>query len=170
MPFVFFSLFFPLLIVLFFFSLNWSTFHWSLYLLWFRDEGKISRKLIECINIYLLKDGPNLGSKSLEIHDALQHFVFRCWMTTRDRGLKVYNFIRCSTSCLYLCIGHKFLMPVSSFIGFTCSLCKATTKFDERSCWWELFVRTTSGCTREGIRSNEQLQHQFTLVSTVPYG
>ncbi|XP_055826815.1 serine/threonine-protein kinase ATM isoform X2 [Solanum dulcamara] len=53
-----------------------------------RDEGKISRKLIECINIYLLKDGPNLGSKSLEIHDALQHFVFRCWMTTHDRGLK----------------------------------------------------------------------------------
>lgn len=53
-----------------------------------RDEGKISRKLIECINIYLLKDGPNLGSKSLEIHDALQHFVFRYWMTTRDRGLK----------------------------------------------------------------------------------
>ncbi|PHU23761.1 hypothetical protein BC332_08868 [Capsicum chinense] len=53
-----------------------------------RDEGKISRKLIECINTYLLKDGPNLGSKSLEIHDALQHFVFRCWMTTRDRGLK----------------------------------------------------------------------------------
>ncbi|XP_075107784.1 serine/threonine-protein kinase ATM isoform X4 [Nicotiana tabacum] len=53
-----------------------------------RDEGKISRKLIECINIYLLKDGPNLGSKSLEIHDALHHFVFRCWMTTRDRGLK----------------------------------------------------------------------------------
>lgn len=53
-----------------------------------REEGKISRKLIECINIYLLKDGPNLGSKSLEIHDALQHFVFRCWMTTHDRGLK----------------------------------------------------------------------------------
>ncbi|PHT88062.1 hypothetical protein T459_10168 [Capsicum annuum] len=53
-----------------------------------RDEGKISRKLIECINTYLLKDGPNLGSKSLEIHDALQHFVFRCWMTTLDRGLK----------------------------------------------------------------------------------
>ncbi|XP_009622788.1 serine/threonine-protein kinase ATM isoform X4 [Nicotiana tomentosiformis] len=53
-----------------------------------RDEGKISRKLIECINIYVLKDGPNLGSKSLEIHDALHHFVFRCWMTTRDRGLK----------------------------------------------------------------------------------
>ncbi|KAK9277860.1 hypothetical protein L1049_027417 [Liquidambar formosana] len=26
-----------------------------------RDEGKISRKLIECINTYLLKDGPNLG-------------------------------------------------------------------------------------------------------------
>ncbi|KAA8540817.1 hypothetical protein F0562_024780 [Nyssa sinensis] len=52
-----------------------------------RDEGKISRKLIECINTYLLKDGPNLGRQSLEIHEAVQQFVFRCW-TTHDRGLK----------------------------------------------------------------------------------
>lgn len=55
----------------------------------FRDEGKISRKLIECINIYLLKDGPNLGSESMEIHEAVQQFVFRCWLTTHDRALKV---------------------------------------------------------------------------------
>ncbi|XLU54735.1 hypothetical protein S245_049383, partial [Arachis hypogaea] len=34
-----------------------------IYLL-IREEGKISRKLIECINIYLLNDGPNLGEKS----------------------------------------------------------------------------------------------------------
>ncbi|XP_060670261.1 serine/threonine-protein kinase ATM [Ziziphus jujuba] len=53
-----------------------------------RDEGKISRKLIECINIYLLKDGPNLGSQSMEIHKAVQQFVFRCWLTTHDRALK----------------------------------------------------------------------------------
>ncbi|XP_059644264.1 serine/threonine-protein kinase ATM [Cornus florida] len=53
-----------------------------------RDEGKISRKLIECINTYLLRDGPNLDSHSLEIHDAVQQFVFRCWITTHDRGLK----------------------------------------------------------------------------------
>ncbi|KAF8399699.1 hypothetical protein HHK36_015569 [Tetracentron sinense] len=54
-----------------------------------RDEGKISRKLIECINTYLLKDGPNLGCQSLEIHSAVQEFLFRCWLTTHDRGLKV---------------------------------------------------------------------------------
>ncbi|XP_022845090.1 serine/threonine-protein kinase ATM isoform X2 [Olea europaea var. sylvestris] len=53
-----------------------------------RDEGKISRKLIECINIYLMKDGPNLGCKSLEMHEAVQQFVFRCWITTHDRSLK----------------------------------------------------------------------------------
>lgn len=53
-----------------------------------RDEGKISRKLIECVNMYLLKDGPNLGCQSLEIHDAMRHFVYRCWLTTHDRGLK----------------------------------------------------------------------------------
>ncbi|KAJ7956242.1 Serine/threonine-protein kinase ATM [Quillaja saponaria] len=53
-----------------------------------RDEGKISRKLIECINTFLLKDGPNLSCHSLEIHNALQQFVFRCWLTTHDRVLK----------------------------------------------------------------------------------
>ncbi|XP_057952318.1 serine/threonine-protein kinase ATM [Malania oleifera] len=53
-----------------------------------RDEGKISRKLIECINTYLFKDGPNLGCQSLEIHNAVQQFVFRYWLTTHDRGLK----------------------------------------------------------------------------------
>ncbi|KAI5683411.1 hypothetical protein M9H77_04639 [Catharanthus roseus] len=53
-----------------------------------RDEGKIPRKLIECINTYLSKYGPNVGSKALEIHDAVQQFVFRCWITSHDRGLK----------------------------------------------------------------------------------
>ncbi|XP_034214644.1 serine/threonine-protein kinase ATM isoform X13 [Prunus dulcis] len=53
-----------------------------------RDEGKISRKLIECINIFLIKDGPNLDCESLEIHNAVQQFVFRCWLTTHDRSLK----------------------------------------------------------------------------------
>lgn len=57
----------------------------------FRDEGKISRKLMDCVNTYLLKDGPNLGCQSLEIHDSMQHFVYRCWLTTHDRGLKVFN-------------------------------------------------------------------------------
>ncbi|KAI8543061.1 hypothetical protein RHMOL_Rhmol08G0189100 [Rhododendron molle] len=53
-----------------------------------RDEGKLSRKLIECVNTYLLKDGPNLGCQSLEIHDAVKQFAFCCWTTTHDRGLK----------------------------------------------------------------------------------
>ncbi|KAL1338012.1 hypothetical protein AAHE18_10G180200 [Arachis hypogaea] len=53
-----------------------------------REEGKISRKLVECINTYLLNDGPNLGCQLLEIHNAIQQFVFRCWLTTHDRVLK----------------------------------------------------------------------------------
>ncbi|KAI3512910.1 hypothetical protein L1887_20232 [Cichorium endivia] len=53
-----------------------------------RDEGKILRKLVECINTYLIRDGPNMGSRSLEIHDAVHQFLFRVWVTTHDRGLK----------------------------------------------------------------------------------
>ncbi|EOA23378.1 hypothetical protein CARUB_v10016554mg [Capsella rubella] len=53
-----------------------------------RDEGKLSRKLIECVNTFLLKDGPNLGSLLLEIHNAVEKFVFRCWLTTHDKNLK----------------------------------------------------------------------------------
>ncbi|XP_065875882.1 serine/threonine-protein kinase ATM isoform X2 [Euphorbia lathyris] len=53
-----------------------------------REEGKFSRKLIECVNVLLLRDGPNLGCQSLDIHNAVQHFVFQCWLTTHDRGLK----------------------------------------------------------------------------------
>ncbi|XP_024013824.1 serine/threonine-protein kinase ATM [Eutrema salsugineum] len=53
-----------------------------------RDEGKLSRKLIECVNSFLLKDGPNIGSLSLEIHNAAQQFVFRFWLTTHDKNLK----------------------------------------------------------------------------------
>ncbi|KAL3628823.1 hypothetical protein CASFOL_027869 [Castilleja foliolosa] len=53
-----------------------------------RDEGKVSRKLVECLNTYLSKDGPNLGCQSLEIHEAVQKFVFRCWFATHDRSLK----------------------------------------------------------------------------------
>lgn len=63
----------------------------NVFLLLVRDEGKVSRKLIECVNTYLLKDGPNLGSNLLEIHNSVQQFVFRCWMVTHDRALKVRN-------------------------------------------------------------------------------
>ncbi|KAK9119710.1 hypothetical protein Scep_017803 [Stephania cephalantha] len=53
-----------------------------------RDEGKISHKLMECVNAFFLKDGPNLESHAAEIHSSLQEFMFRCWLTTHDRGLK----------------------------------------------------------------------------------
>ncbi|XP_039143208.1 serine/threonine-protein kinase ATM-like [Dioscorea cayenensis subsp. rotundata] len=53
-----------------------------------RDEGKISRKLMDCVNTYLLKDGPNLGCRAKDIHAALQGFLFSFWLTTHDRGLK----------------------------------------------------------------------------------
>ncbi|GJU96059.1 serine/threonine-protein kinase ATM isoform X1 [Tanacetum coccineum] len=53
-----------------------------------RDEGKVLRKLVECINAYLIRDGPNMGGQSLEIHDAVHQFLFRVWGTTHDRGLK----------------------------------------------------------------------------------
>ncbi|KAJ4840216.1 hypothetical protein Tsubulata_002970 [Turnera subulata] len=53
-----------------------------------REEGKISRKLLECVNAYLLKDGPNLDCESVEIHNAVWQYVFRCWHTTHDRSLK----------------------------------------------------------------------------------
>ncbi|KMZ61739.1 hypothetical protein ZOSMA_4G00230 [Zostera marina] len=53
-----------------------------------REEGKVSRNLMECINTYLLKDGPNIGSQAMDIHRSLQDFVFHCWLTTHDKGLK----------------------------------------------------------------------------------
>ncbi|CAJ2644904.1 unnamed protein product [Trifolium pratense] len=53
-----------------------------------REEGKISHKLVECINTYLLNDGPNLGFQLLEIHNAMQELMFQCWLTTHDRVLK----------------------------------------------------------------------------------
>ncbi|KAL8141962.1 hypothetical protein V2J09_014994 [Rumex salicifolius] len=53
-----------------------------------RDEGKISRKIIECLNAYLSEDGPNLSNQALEIHNSVKKFVFHCWLTTHDRSLK----------------------------------------------------------------------------------
>jgi len=65
------------------------------FVTFFREEGKVSRKLVECINTYLLNDGPNLGCQLLEIHKAIQQFLFHCWLTTHDRVLKV------SYTCIY---------------------------------------------------------------------
>jgi ataxia telangiectasia mutated family protein len=44
---------------------------------------------MECINTFLLMDGPNLGDKSVEIHNAVQDFILHSWLTTRDPQLKV---------------------------------------------------------------------------------
>ncbi|KAL2936045.1 Serine/threonine-protein kinase ATM, partial [Bienertia sinuspersici] len=53
-----------------------------------REVGRISRKLIECLNTYLLKDGPNLGChQSLDIHKSVMRFVFDNWHIA-DRDLK----------------------------------------------------------------------------------
>ncbi|KAF5201731.1 Serine/threonine-protein kinase ATM, partial [Thalictrum thalictroides] len=49
------------------------------------DKGEIPRKFIECINTYLLKDGPNLAHEAMEIHLAVQDFVFRYCLTTHER-------------------------------------------------------------------------------------
>ncbi|KAK3160101.1 hypothetical protein QOZ80_1BG0055200 [Eleusine coracana subsp. coracana] len=53
-----------------------------------REEGKLTRKLMECVNTLLRKDGPNLGYKSVEIHNTVQDFVFRFWLRTHDQALK----------------------------------------------------------------------------------
>ena len=80
----------------------------------FRDEDKLSRKLIECINKFLLKDGPNLGCHAMEIHSAVQQFVFRCWLTTHDRAVKVSQSIILRNFVIFLklnncCYGyHEF--------------------------------------------------------------
>lgn len=48
---------------------------------------------MDCINIYLLKDGPNMGCKSLDIHEEAKKFVFQRWFNARDKKLKVNVFI-----------------------------------------------------------------------------
>ncbi|VAH21018.1 unnamed protein product [Triticum turgidum subsp. durum] len=53
-----------------------------------REDGKLTSKLMECVNTFLLMDGPNLGDKSVEIHKAVQDFVLRSWLMTRDLRLK----------------------------------------------------------------------------------
>ncbi|XP_075512276.1 serine/threonine-protein kinase ATM-like isoform X2 [Primulina tabacum] len=80
-----------------------------------RDEVKISRKLVECINTYLLEDRPNLGGKSLEIHQAINHFVFRYWFATHDQSL----------NDSLICYGKLQESAWAFFIDvFYCSRCK----------------------------------------------
>lgn len=53
-----------------------------------REDGKLTSKLMECVNTFLLMDGPNLGDKSVEIHKAVQDFILCSWLMTRDLRLK----------------------------------------------------------------------------------
>ena len=81
-----------------------------------REEGKILRKLIDCLNTYLLEDGPNLGHQSLEIHSSVQHFVSHFWLATHDRALKVsYSRIsECNVFAGYWCkLLHSYIYDLS---------------------------------------------------------
>ncbi|THU49473.1 hypothetical protein C4D60_Mb06t09940 [Musa balbisiana] len=77
-----------------------------------RNEGKILRKLVECLNTYLLRDGPNLGNQAMEIHFAVQDIMFRCWFTSHDQGLKssLINFARIQLKLIrYLAEGTQII-------------------------------------------------------------
>lgn len=86
-----------------------------------RDEGKHSRKLMECINTYLMKDGPNLGYLATNIHSAVQEFLFRFWLTTHDRGLK-------ACFILYASIQLKLSRNTSEDISLVEQLLDVVTK------------------------------------------
>ncbi|MCO5564114.1 hypothetical protein L7F22_017770 [Adiantum nelumboides] len=53
-----------------------------------RDEGRRARKLLASLNLFLLKDGVNLGDVLLDIHSSIKGFILRTWKVTRDRELK----------------------------------------------------------------------------------
>ncbi|XP_064968170.1 serine/threonine-protein kinase ATM-like isoform X2 [Musa acuminata AAA Group] len=77
-----------------------------------RNEGKILRKLVECLNTYLLRDGPNLGNQAMEIHFAVQDIMFRCWFTSHDQGLKssLINFAKIQLKLIrYLAEGTQII-------------------------------------------------------------
>ena len=70
---------------------------------------------MECVNTFLLMDGPNLGDKSVEIHKAVQDFILRSWLMTRDLRLKVlmtrlafFNFVS-----YFLCLIHREVIVAS---------------------------------------------------------
>lgn len=96
------------------------------FLLFLRDEGKIARKLLECVNTYLLRDGPNLGSLSMAIHESLQQFVLRFWLATHDPGLKVLRLF----NWRMLVILDPRQWCAYFVLGCTYCLCEVATMFD----------------------------------------
>ena len=99
-----------------------------------RNESKISRKLIDCINTYLLKDGPNLGCQSLEIHHAVQPFIFQCWSTIHDCGVKILFLMHYVVIYDSINFVHDLTVLALSMAGFTYFVRKVTTEFDKRCC------------------------------------
>lgn len=77
-----------------------------------RDEGRVARKLLASLNIFLLKDGVNLGDLLIDVHSSIKGFILRTWKVTRDRELKVLFFIIVSTSILlpYLLISSDIFV------------------------------------------------------------
>ncbi|KAH7439431.1 hypothetical protein KP509_04G060500 [Ceratopteris richardii] len=53
-----------------------------------RDEDRVARKLLSLLNLFLLKDGINLGDLLVDIHSNIKGFILRTWKVTRDRDLK----------------------------------------------------------------------------------
>ncbi|KAM0947024.1 putative non-specific serine/threonine protein kinase [Dioscorea sansibarensis] len=49
-----------------------------------RDELKVPCKLMDCVNINLLNNVPNLGSRVMDMHAALHEFLFFFGLTTHD--------------------------------------------------------------------------------------
>ena len=93
---------------------------------------------MECVNTFLLMDGPNLGDKSVEIHKAVQDFILRSWLMTRDLRLKVLmtrlaflNFV----SYFELVIEHFCFHDSRSISGFIAyALCAADESFRDANC------------------------------------
>ncbi|KAL3675793.1 hypothetical protein R1sor_025741 [Riccia sorocarpa] len=52
------------------------------------DEGRIAKKLLASLNSFLLMNGLNIGSATVNIHASMKTFMHRIWLTTRDRELK----------------------------------------------------------------------------------
>ncbi|BBN18785.1 serine-protein kinase ATM [Marchantia polymorpha subsp. ruderalis] len=52
------------------------------------DEGRIAKKLLASLNSFLLMNGLNIGAAAGNIHASIKTFMFRVWLTTRDRELK----------------------------------------------------------------------------------
>lgn len=53
-----------------------------------REDSRISTAFVMSLNMFLLRHGLDISSRSLEIQRALQPFVLRCWRVSRDAKLK----------------------------------------------------------------------------------